>query len=152
VRYQKSGFSLLELLIILGVTAILIGLAGFAFAKERQKGELVRISQTFGQNIRLARAQALAKSNNMRIQIDNHNQYSIEEWNSTNNTWRRIKRVKLNGKGRFDSDSVNLGITFDSRGYAEFSPQNIPLIITNDSDRQELIISMTGNIVIRDNP
>jgi len=150
MRYKKSGFSLLELLIILGVTASLLGIAGLNFAKQRQKGDLNQITQELGQNIRLARAQALAQGHRVRIKIGDRKRYFIADFNPTTNSWERRKRVMLNGKGIFTEDSRQRIIKFDTRGFADITSPNIPFTITNGDDTKEILISMTGNIIIRD--
>jgi len=152
VSNKKGGFSLLELLFVLAISGILLGLAGVSFAKQRQKGDITRISQELGQNIRLARAQALSKSTTMSIRIGDRKRYFLYEWDDATNSWRKIKRIMLNGKGLFDQSSTHMRIVFDSRGYADFRPANTPIIIRNDTGAQEILVSMTGSIIIRDLP
>ncbi len=150
MRFKKSGFSLIELIMVLGITAVLIGVVGFNFAKQRQKGNLTKAIQTFAQDIKLSRSKALSQSTSWRIKSVNPNVYILEEWDDNNNTWTIKHRRSLPGSTRFASETVSGSITFDSRGFANTDPPELELIIRTNEQSQRIYTSMTGNLLTMD--
>ena len=85
VKFKKSsaGFTLVELLIVLGVTSILAGVSAVVYGNLQVSAQLNDISSQVTQNLRLAREQSLSGLNNIAhgIKFDS-NQYTLYQGSS----------------------------------------------------------------------
>ncbi len=82
---KTTGFSLIELLIVIGITTILAGVSAVVYGNLQVSAQLNDVSAQLTQSLRLAREQSLAGLNNIDhgVKIDS-NQYTLYQGASYN--------------------------------------------------------------------
>jgi prepilin-type N-terminal cleavage/methylation domain-containing protein len=126
---RRAGFTLLELVIVLSITAIGLTFAGVAFASYFQRVSAERAAQVFAQDLTLARDWAMRSREPVVIRFYETNMwYEVQAQASATEVARR--RFGVNAD--IDLTGVALDMTgdsvvFDMRGVADLSGAGGPL-------------------------
>jgi len=141
-----AGFTLVELMVTIGLFAILAGIAIPGFSKWLPGYHLKSAARDFFSNLQLAKLEAIKQNINCTIDVDpGWKSYSINREDGTT-----IKTVSLMGydDGVFFDPSSTSTIAFNNRGMANSSGQ---FKITNDiiSAIYEVNVSNVGSISLK---
>ena len=126
---RRHGFTLVEMLIVLAITAIGLGFAGVAFTAYLDRVSAERAAQVFAQDLRLAREWAVRSREPVVIRFyEGSLWYEVEA--QTTATEVTVRRFGVNAD--IDLTAVSLELTgdslvFDTRGTADLSGAGGPL-------------------------
>ena len=126
---RRAGFTLLELVVVLSITAIGLTFAGVAFNAYFERVSAERAAQVFAQDLTLARDWAMRSREPVVIRFFETNMwYQVEAQTSATEVTRR--RFGVNAD--IDLTAVTLDMTgdsvvFDTRGVADLSGAGGPL-------------------------
>lgn len=104
---QQSGFSLIELMVTIGVVTILAAIAFAGLRQDEFEGQYRRFVQDSRGALVQARNHAIDQQTPVRVDVTNE-QLLITAWNSTTDTWDRIHAVVM-------SDATDVLLRTDER-------------------------------------
>lgn len=144
----KRGLTLLEFLVLLGILAIVLVLAGGNLLGIRRQLSLEEAATTLSQDIQTCRTHALAKGLTCRVRFAERG-YTVEEDNGT-----VLLSRSLPGPFSFSSPGVGAWLAFDSRtvlttssGFPRLAGAQAPEIRLTDGQRTlRLVLSMVGAV------
>jgi len=119
----RSGFTLLELLIVLTVGAIIVAMGGLTFSGYFQRSSARRAAQVFAQDLITARSFAVRSQESVVVRFyESGLWYEIE----TQSTATEIARRRFGTNADIDLSGISFGmagdtLVFDSRGLADMS-------------------------------
>lgn len=118
-----GGFSLLELTIVLGLSALTLGFSAVAFSGYLHRTSAQRAAQVFTRDLALARGTALRTQEAVVIRFDEESRwYSV----TLQRSGRELVRRRFGVNGDIDLSTVDLlmggdSVRFDPRGVADLS-------------------------------
>ncbi|GGR07612.1 pilus assembly FimT family protein [Deinococcus ruber] len=77
MRYRQSGFTVLELLVVMAIIGILSAVAFIALTKRNNQLQNLQFIEKLGQDINYARSIAMAKGQKVQIQFNSLNGYTV---------------------------------------------------------------------------
>lgn len=95
-----SAFSLLELLVVIGMMALLLALIVPAFSSVGRANQLTAATQTVLDQLNRARQEALSRNRSVQFQIISASR------DGSSNAWRAIRYVILNESGAAGSNAI----------------------------------------------
>lgn len=119
----KGGFTLLEVLVVVGIAAVILTFAGLTFSGYFQRSSARRAAQLFAQDLTMARSYAVRTREEVVIRFfESSLWYQIEAPASSTEVARR----RFGTNADIDLSAVALGtggdsIVFNARGFAEFT-------------------------------
>jgi prepilin-type N-terminal cleavage/methylation domain-containing protein len=132
---RRAGFTLVELIVVLSITAVGLTFAGVAFNGYFQRVAAERAAQVFAQDLTLARNWAIRSREPVVIRF-----YEASLWYEVEaqNTSTEVARRRFGVSADIDLTGVALDITgdtlvFDARGIADLSGAGGPLGIATFS-------------------
>jgi prepilin-type N-terminal cleavage/methylation domain-containing protein len=132
---RRAGFTLVELIVVLSITAVGLTFAGVAFNGYFQRVAAERAAQVFAQDLTLARNWAVRSREPVVIRF-----YEASLWYEVEaqNTSTEVARRRFGVSADIDLTGVALDITgdtlvFDARGIADLSGAGGPLGIATFS-------------------
>jgi prepilin-type N-terminal cleavage/methylation domain-containing protein len=87
---RTSGFTLLELLIVLSMLGILLSVAAVAGSRWRERTQMNNFMSELAYDINVTRTKTLSTGQLRRVRLINSKQYSIEQ-KGTGTTWNTLK-------------------------------------------------------------
>ncbi len=156
---SNRGFTLIELMIALGISGILAAVAVPVFVESSARNRIWTASETIGSQIRQARLKAISKNRSFQVRFDcpAAGQYRVLVVDATINNANRCATTVVTGGTLLDSGifsmppAVSFGavntLTVNSRGIYT-STGVIPQVITvtYGARQRTLTISATGQI------
>lgn len=147
MRRGAAGFSLIEILVVVGLVAILAGMTAPAVSGALERYELISASQQVASTIRAARIQAVARNSRVRTRVVQNAPPAPDEYQ--NELWDGAAWVALNELNELADDlsfggSVN--IQFETNGRIG-APVNI--VVTNGTVEQDRTISVSTSGQVR---
>lgn len=149
----KRGLTVIELLVITGVLAVVLGLAATNLLGFRRQLTLEDAVNTFAQDVQTCRTNALSWGDNCRIRITGSQSYVMER--KGNNTYSVVLARSLPSGVSFANVSTGAWLEFDPRTLLSTSP-GFPstgggvvapeVRITSGGKTFRLILSMTGAV------
>lgn len=139
----ESGFSLLELIAVLGVTTVLFGMALFGHAAVRGRISVAKAAQQVSMDLNLARMRAVTRNRDQRLLFaTGAGSYQQQERSATGyanvgQPKRLPKGVRING-----CSAPNDAIGFRARGGA--SSFGTISLSGSSGDTRSIIVSITG--------
>ena len=117
-----SGFTLLELLIVIGMIGVLSAIGFASMGGLRRSQALDEAAANLSQQIQRARAQSMSTSTVWRVRITDSDTFVLEQNTSTSTTptWTNKSTIDLPGSMTF-SNTAQDTIGFDTRGIGAFS-------------------------------
>jgi prepilin-type N-terminal cleavage/methylation domain-containing protein len=126
---RRAGFTLIELVVVLAITAIGLTFAGVAFSGYLERVSAERAAQVFAQDLTLARDWAVRSREPVVIRFYETNLwYEVEAQSSATEVARR--RFGVNADIDLTAVSLDMSgdsVVFDSRGVADLSGAGGPL-------------------------
>lgn len=119
----RGGFTLLELTIVLGISALILGFAGLTFSGYFQRSSARRAAQLFAQDLVAARSYAVRSREAVVIRFDESALwYEVQ----TQTTATDVARRSFDVNADIDLSAVTLDTTgdslvFNTRGIAQLS-------------------------------
>jgi prepilin-type N-terminal cleavage/methylation domain-containing protein len=141
-----SGFTLLELLIVIGMIGVLSAIGFVSVGGLRRSLALDEASATLSQKIQRARAQSMSTSTVWQVRITDSDTFVLEQNTSTTTTpsWTNKSTTDL-PSGMTFSNAASTTITFTTKGIDSGSnPASIQII--NGTSTLTMNISMIGTI------
>ena len=128
-RRGDSGFTLIELTIVILISSVILVFAGLTFSGYFQRNSARRAAQVFAQDLTAARSFALRTQESVVIRFYEGNLwYEVEGQSSTNEIARR--RFGVNADIDLSGatlDTTGDSLVFNSRGMADMSGAGGPL-------------------------
>jgi prepilin-type N-terminal cleavage/methylation domain-containing protein len=120
---RRSGFTLIEMIVVLSITAIGLTLAGLAFSGYFERVSAQRAAQVFAQDLTLARNWAVRSREPVVIRFYESSLWYEVEAQSTST---EVARRRFGTNADIDLSAVTLDVAgdtlvFDSRGIADLS-------------------------------
>lgn len=138
--FQKTGFSLIEILASISIFAVLIGMASISFLHLSPKYRLVKAVREIHSRMNYARYRAIYKGTRVRIRLDADG-YTIETYNSKSSSWTHSPKVFLEG---VDIEANN-SPTFHPIG----TVSNLASIyVSNSWGKYKISLAITGRIKV----
>ena len=144
--YGTSGYTLTELVIVLGILAVVLGLSGTWLASQLPQYRLNGVVRQIRADLLAARAQAVRQSNKVRVSFTDLQHYDI--WEDANKN-RRIdpgevieSRSILEDFAGVAIESNKNPIFFYPRGTSSFGT----ITVSNASGKKEIKIAITGRV------
>lgn len=120
---RSAGFTLIELAVVLSVSAIVVTMGTLAFSGYFQRDSARRAAQVFAQDLIAARSHAIRSQESVVIRF-----YETTRWYEVagQSTAREIARRRFGGNADMELGSVSLdtagdSLVFDARGMADMS-------------------------------
>lgn len=127
--HRSAGFTLIELAVVLSVSAIVITMGTLAFSGYFQRDSARRAAQVFAQDLVAARSYAIRSQEPVVIRF-----YETTRWYevAAQSTSTEIARRRFGGNADIDLSAVSLdtagdSLVFDARGLADMSGAGGPL-------------------------
>ena len=150
---RNSGFSIIELLTVVGIISLL---AGFAVSRLNQGfASIDSVASELKGNLRLARAKAIADGYHYRIQLTSSSAYSLcrllppvspaTTWTAVD-TSQPVRNVTLPSNVLFNNIGYPLTYEFDSRGNMISSNVLITLILSQPGRTLNVYLFPSGQI------
>ena len=134
---NKRGFSLVELVVVIGIIGILLSIAAFGFAQYTRKSQITNQTRLLYGDLMEYRTKALYEKKNWTIKISASG-YGI--YSSANTAVAPVSTVAL----RHGVDINNTAdIVFDSQGLANVSGKSVCVSSANDAAVDSVVISAT---------
>lgn len=120
---RRSGFTLIEVTVVVFITAVVVGLGTLAFSGYFQQNSARRAAQIFAQDLVAARSYALRSQEPVVIRFyEGSLWYEVE----SQSTATEIARRRFGANGEIDLSAVALDtagdtLVFDTRGVADMS-------------------------------
>lgn len=116
-----SGFTLLELLIVIGMIGALSAIGFASMGDLRRSLALDEASANLSQHIQRARTQSMSTSTVWRVRLTDNNTFVLEQNTSASvtPTWTNRSTIDLPSSMTF-SNTAEDTISFSTRGIAEF--------------------------------
>jgi len=138
---KKSGFTLIEMLIVIAILGVLMGLGYSSFSRVRGKLGLEESANRVAQDIQKCRSTAIAKTVRCRITFTDGKSYDVDTSNN-GTTWRRQYSAEI-GDGITSSWNAGDTITFNSKGFATFPASPSPFVITLSQNGETYVVVPT---------
>ena len=118
---NTSGFTLLELLIVIGMIGVISSIGFVSMTGLRRSLALDEAGANLSQQIQRARAQSMSTSSSWRVRITDSDTFVLEQNTSTTATptWTNRNTIDLPSAMTF-SNTAQDSIGFSTRGIAEF--------------------------------
>ncbi len=148
-RIRGSGFTLIEMMVTVGIIGVLVSLAFFAFARQRPDSALKRAAMDLYVNMQLARITAIKQHQQCGITFDTvNNNYTISIINKTVNLSDYGFGITYSSPSgdTYSSTITQNPITFDSKGIANNAGS---VAISNSSNTSYYRVITTTSGVIR---
>ncbi len=127
---DSSGFSLIELVAVIGIAAVLMAMATLNFNQWSSKYDVERQTREIYSDIMQTRLSAMQQKQNMRI-FFGPTQYNVVNEVGNIVTTKRLNHEIRNGAG-FAIFNINTNnVRFDNRGFAtnSFGTPNMTLVV-----------------------
>ncbi|WP_457630645.1 pilus assembly FimT family protein [Oceanithermus sp.] len=138
---RKSGFTLIEMLIVIGMLAVLMGLGYSSFSKVRGRLGLEESANRVAQDIQKCRSIATTKTLFCRLTFTDAHSYTVATSNNRS-SWNTQFTASI-GPDVVASWSAGDSITFNSRGFAVFPATPSPYQITLSQGNETYVIVPT---------
>jgi prepilin-type N-terminal cleavage/methylation domain-containing protein len=132
---RRGGFTLIELVVVLSITAIGLTFAGLAFSQYFDRVSAERAAQVFAQDLMLARNWAVRSREPVVIRF-----YEASMWYQVGaqTSATEVARRRFGANADIDLTGVALGmagdsVVFDARGMADLSGAGGPLAVATFS-------------------
>jgi len=122
-RRHRGGFTILELTVVLSLSALTLGFAGLTFSRYFNRSSARRAAQVFAQDLTQARLVAVRSREPVVVRFfEGGLWYQVE----TQATATEIARRRFSGNADIELSAVALDmagdtIVFDTRGFADLS-------------------------------
>ncbi len=152
---RKSGFTLLELLIVVAVLGIILAISANSMLSLRKSLTLDEATQKVAQDLQACRLLAMKHSAACRLQVLASNRYELRLNRAITNpdvsggTWQLVKSRDL-GRLKLSGLSIGDSVAFDSRGYGRFHLTTPGKIVVSDDSRSRTVVpSMVGTVKVQ---
>ena len=144
-RARESGFTLLEVLVVVAVIGVLAAISAPAVQAGLDRYALISASQQVASTIRTARWQAVAKNKTLRLRFDYPDDSEYQVVDTSDDAVGSVQYLPG-------------GITFDSFEDLEFDPEGrlidpaaaTSIVVTNDDDQDSTItVSTSGRVQLQ---
>jgi prepilin-type N-terminal cleavage/methylation domain-containing protein len=107
---RRAGFSLLELMVVLIISAVLLAIAAITFTDYNERSSARRAAQVFAGDLTLARSMAVRGREIVTIKFDEGSMW----YTVTTATGRELARRRFGATGEVTLSAVSLDLTGDS--------------------------------------
>lgn len=156
-RRQESGFTLLEMLLVLSLLLLILLISGFGFMELVPKIRLEGAVQHLIRDFQSIRMKAIGQNCSYRIQITpGQNQYWIErESLAGNNRWPGVQEGDIRKFDDPGNPAAYPGVSLvSSSNHPVFSPRGTvagsTIILKNSSGQKTITISSQGRIKVQE--
>lgn len=139
--YNKRGFTLIEILIVLLIIGITVGFAVVAFGDFGAKRRIVFATEQFVNDVKLAQHQAILETGTFGILV-NKNTYQIFRFNGAMN-WEKVSESSIFRKHTFPDQS---SLYFKPQIKTQGNPQ-IVINESGDMNAFHLFVELKGVVV-----
>lgn len=144
---KRGGFTLLEIVIVLGISAFVLGFAGLTFSGYFQRSAAQRAAQVFAQDLAAARSYAMRSREPVVIRF-----YESTAWYEvqTQFTLTEVARRRFTGNAAdidlsgIALDTAGDSIVFTTRGLAKFTVGGSTGTATFSSGATSYSVSFNG--------
>jgi len=154
---RGQGFSLLELLLVLGVLAILLGIAISNYLSLRRQLAVGEAAQQVAQDLGRCRGLALSQSRVCRLIVRDADRYAVElaQFDDpeppadvcARNDFDPVAEITLKTPARFQGAAVGDCVAYGTRGYAHLHLSTPGYLEVGDGTRARRIFpSMVGAV------
>ena len=146
IRTRTDGFSLIELMIVVGLIAVLAGVAAPAVAAGMRRYSLITASQQIASTIRAARYQAVGRNVRLRVRFNHpqNGQYQVLDAADA-----AVGDVQFLPSGA-DFGAVSGDLEFGTTGRVTplgGAPTTATIVVSNDDNQSRTItVSASGRV------
>lgn len=144
---QRAGMTLIEFLLVLAVLGVLFGLGAMLFTRSNQRTRLESATTELSQTVMQARSRALATGSAHRVLVAGSTQYVLQV--EGGGSWSTERTIDLSGGVTLTAPASGSTLTFDTRGFADFSPASLVFQVTDGDDTLTIAPAMSGTTRIR---
>jgi prepilin-type N-terminal cleavage/methylation domain-containing protein len=137
---NRAGFTLVEVLVVIGIISILLGIGTFQFAQFMRKSAAESQTRKLHGDMMELRVRALFEKRSKAVLLS-ANSYSIYSSSVTS-----VSPVNTTTLKRSITNNNSAKIVFDSRGMLQFAPsasQTICVAEENDAVIDSIVVAMT---------
>ena len=147
--YEPSGYTLTELMIVLGILAVVLGLSGTWLASQLPQYRLNGAVRQIRADLLAARAQAVRQGNEVRIFFTDPEQYDILD--DDNNNGRADPGEAVESRSILEDFA---GVEIQSNNNPIFHPRGTAsslatVTVSNASGEKAITISITGRVKVK---
>jgi prepilin-type N-terminal cleavage/methylation domain-containing protein len=144
-RARSSGFTLVELMLVVGLVAVLAAAAAPSIAGGMRRFTLTSASQQVASTIRTARYQAVGRNMTVRVRFDYPDEGQYQILDATDADVISSARLLLSGAA---FSAISGDIEIDSQGRVTALAGTLPATITvaNDADTRTISVSRSGRV------
>lgn len=141
-----SGYTLTELVIVLGILAVVLGLSGTWLSSQLPQYRLNGVVRQIRADLLSARAQAVRQGNPVRVSFRDPQNYDI--WVDRNKNRRTDPGEVIESRSILEEFA---GVTIESNRNPIFNPRGTAssfgtIRVSNSSGKKEIKIAMTGRV------
>ena len=147
--YGTSGYTLTELMIVLGILAVVLGLSGTWLASQLPQYRLNGVVRQIRADLLAARAQAVRQGNEVRIFFTDPEHYDILD--DDNNNGRADSGEAVESRSIQEEFA---GVAIQSNNNPIFHPRGTAsslatVTVSNASGEKAITISITGRVKVK---
>lgn len=149
---RNSGFTLLELLIVIAVFGILATIGFLSLSRLNRQLTLEAAANELSQDFGRARSNALSTGADWRVRLTGSGSYVVEQ--EDDGDWVRRRGAEFPTRIRFTQptftgDEADVIAQFDSRGFAQFEPTVLVVVLSEGGREMSVTPAMTGTARVR---
>ena len=149
---RNSGFTLLELLIVIAVFGILATIGFLSLSRLNRQLTLEAAANELSQDFGRARSNALSTGADWRVRLTGSGSYVVEQ--ADDGDWVRRRGAEFPARIRFNQptftgDETDVIAQFDSRGFAQFEPTVLVVVLSEGGREMSVTPAMTGTARVR---